>query len=182
MPREAAALASRHTRASDATQRTGGATLGADRTSGMCLERACPCVTESVGILRFVSDATVVSSHKDYLLERYSSILEHFGRTASKLRETAIKDKTCCQRTAVDPTVTEWIDRQPKEVKQKWREFKGKVLSDEWWHMTEVFTAVTEPVTVSLRCLDTGKPNLKDAAFAFEQLRIEYGEPLLGKL
>eukprot|EP00966_Prymnesium_polylepis_P088548 2049470-Prymnesium_polylepis.1 len=56
------------------------------------------------------------------------------------------------------------------------------VLSDEWWHKTELFVAVTEPVTVSLCCLDTDTPNLKDAAFAFEQLRIEYGEPLLGKL
>lgn len=35
---------------------------------------------------------------------------------------------------------------------------------------------------MSLRCLDSGTPNLKDAAFAYEQLILEFGEPLLGSL
>ena len=45
-----------------------------------------------------------------------------------------------------------------------------------------MFVSVTEPVVSSLRCLDSGQPNLKDAAFAFDKLEIEYGEPLIGKL
>lgn len=95
---------------------------------------------------------------------------------------SVLADKPQLQRLVVDVEVEEWVQKQPKEVKQKFRSVKANYLSDEWWHKTEVFVAVTEPVQFSLRCLDTGTPNLKDAAFAFEQLTIEFGAPLLGKL
>ena len=42
------------------------------------------------------------------------------------------------QKLFVDTEVVEWIDKQPAEVKQKYRKNKANALSDEWWHRTEV--------------------------------------------
>ena len=48
------------------------------------------------------------------------------------------KDKQDVQKLFVDTEVVEWIDKQPAEVKQKYRRNKANALSDEWWHRTEV--------------------------------------------
>jgi hypothetical protein len=95
---------------------------------------------------------------------------------------SVLEDKLQIQQLAIDKAVISWVDKQELKVKQKFREVKALVLSDDWWHKTEVFVAIEEPVEAALRCLDSGTPNLKDAAFAYQQLSIEYGDPLLGRL
>mmetsp|Transcript_20449 Transcript_20449/g.43864 ORF Transcript_20449/g.43864 Transcript_20449/m.43864 type:complete len:149 (+) Transcript_20449:191-637(+) len=82
----------------------------------------------------------------------------------------------------IDTRVVTWVEKQPSEVKAKYRKAKENALSDAWWHRNQVFVAVTQPIESSLRLLDSGTPNLKDAAFAFEQLIIEFGEPPIGAL
>ena len=47
---------------------------------------------------------------------------------------------------------------------------------------SQVFVAVEETAETSLRILDSDKPNLKDAAFAFKRIGEELADPLLGRL
>lgn len=51
-----------------------------------------------------------------------------------------------------------------------------------WILGPQVFVAVEETAETSLRILDSGKPNLKDAAFAFKRIEEELNEPLIGRL
>ena len=95
---------------------------------------------------------------------------------------STLQDMQQIQRLFIDERVVAWVDKQPADVKNKFRKAKVLVLSDAWWHRSTVFVAVTQPVVTSLRFLDTGSPNLKDAAFSYEQLVIEFGEPLIGSL
>eukprot|EP00966_Prymnesium_polylepis_P163630 3782687-Prymnesium_polylepis.2 len=67
-------------------------------------------------------------------------------------------------------------------MKQKSREQKQLALSDDFWHVAEVFVAVEETAESSLRILDSDEPNLKDTAFAFMRIIEELKEPLLGRL
>ena len=46
----------------------------------------------------------------------------------------------------------------------------------------QVFVAIEETAETSLRILDSDKPNLKDAAFAFKRIGQELNDPLLGRL
>ena len=48
--------------------------------------------------------------------------------------------------------------------------------------LSQVFVAVEETAETSLRILDSDKPNLKDAAFAFKRIGEELANPLLGRL
>ena len=48
--------------------------------------------------------------------------------------------------------------------------------------LPQVFVAVEETAEASLRILDSDKPNLKDAAFAFKRIGEELDEPLIGRL
>jgi hypothetical protein len=50
---------------------------------------------------------------------------------------------------------------------------KELALSDSFWHINEVFVAVEETAETSLRILDSDRPNLKDAAFAFMRIAEE---------
>ena len=91
-------------------------------------------------------------------------------------------DKQQVQALFIDQRVIRWVDEQNIEMRQKFRKHKARALSDDFWHVNEVFVAVIDPISCSLRDLDTGKPNLKDAAFAFTRMELEYGDPLLGRL
>lgn len=95
---------------------------------------------------------------------------------------SVLEDKQQIQMLYIDARVITWVEKQPSEVRAKYRKAKENALSDDWWHRNQVFVAVTQPIESSLRLLDSGTPNLKDAAFALEQLIIEFGEPLIGAL
>ena len=58
---------------------------------------------------------------------------------------SALQDKVFIQKLYIEPRVVEWVDRQPAEVKAKFRKAKQNAL-DEWWHRTEVFVAVTQVI------------------------------------
>ena len=52
--------------------------------------------------------------------------------------ESLLRDKAEIQKLFVNADVVEWVDKQPTEIKQKFRKHKANALSDEWWHRTEV--------------------------------------------
>ena len=95
---------------------------------------------------------------------------------------STMDDKELLERLFVEKQVVEWADRQPAEIKAKYRKHRANILSIEWWHKSTVFCAVEEVVESSLRMLDSDKPNLKDTAFGYYNIKTEFGDPLLGKL
>ena len=72
--------------------------------------------------------------------------------------------------------------RQDPKMRATSRDMKKIALDDEFWHVNEVFVAIEETAETLLRILDSDKPNLKDAAFAFFRIKHEIKEPLLGRL
>ena len=92
------------------------------------------------------------------------------------------KDKVQVRQIFTDERYELWHNKQSPDMRQKSREMKELALSDSFWHVNEVFVAVEETAETSLRILDSDKPNLKDAAFAFMRIVDEVKEPLLGRL
>eukprot|EP00966_Prymnesium_polylepis_P268446 6201949-Prymnesium_polylepis.1 len=92
------------------------------------------------------------------------------------------RDKVPVRKIFTDERYEAWHDRQSPDMRQKSREMKELALSDRFWHVNEVFVAVEETAETSLRILDSDKPNLKDAAFAFMRIEEELKEPLLSRL
>jgi hypothetical protein len=92
------------------------------------------------------------------------------------------KDKGQVRKLFVDHLYDEWHDRQERKIREVSRDMKQLALSDDFWHINEVFVAVEETAETSLRLLDSDNPNLKDTAFAFMRIIDELKEPLLGRL
>lgn len=93
-----------------------------------------------------------------------------------------VRDKSQLETLFLSQDLAEWANRQTAELKGKYRKHRSNALSIEWWHKSEVFVAIEEVAETSLRILDSDQPNLKDAAFAYNRMEVEYGGALLGKL
>lgn len=91
-------------------------------------------------------------------------------------------DKSQVARLFVSPEYEAWHAKQSPSMRSESRLMRTLALSDEFWHVNEVFVAVEETAETSLRILDSGLPNLKDTAFAFKRIEMEINEPLLGRL
>ena len=94
-----------------------------------------------------------------------------------------IRDKAHIIRLFGDPKYEAWYRGQTTAAgKTKARKIKTRVLNDASWHRCDIFHAIEEIPETSLRILDTDKPNLKDAAFAFFRMEQELKDPLTTKL
>ena len=91
--------------------------------------------------------------------------------------------RPCCALVIRHPSVLR--PRHPSVLRPRVpqaRKMKALVVSDEFWHKSEVFLAIEEVPECALRVLDGDKPNLKDVAFTYYMIEKEFGDPLLGKL
>ena len=98
--------------------------------------------------------------------------------------DSLLVDKALVVQVFVEPQVDLWLARSSTkpDVRAKFRRIKALVMDEAFWHKSAVFSAVCQIPVLSLRILDSDKPNLKDAAFAWERMTIEFNVPLLGRL
>ena len=96
--------------------------------------------------------------------------------------DALLKDKPFVVKLFVEPVVDQWVASQKPTIRGKFRSLKSLVMADSFWHKNKVFSAIESIPVSSLRILDSDKPNLKDAAFAFYRMASEFEDPLTSKL